>query len=140
MVFNHLANNTDDHNKNFSFIMNEQGEWRLSPAYDVTYIINAGGFQPNREHCLYVRAKLYDVTLADVLEFAQDNGIRRPEQIIREVVAAIRQFRSFALESSVPNEWIWRVEQCLTAHLRAWGEDGADLQQLLATCFARFLQ
>jgi serine/threonine-protein kinase HipA len=129
MVFNHLANNTDDHNKNFSFIMNEQGEWRLSPAYDVTYIINAGGFQPNREHCLYVRAKLYDVTLADVLEFAQDNGIRRPEQIIREVVAAIRQFRSFALESSVPNEWIWRVEQCLTAHLRAWGEDDADQTQ-----------
>ena len=33
MVFNYLANNTDDHNKNFSFLMNENGRWRLSPAY-----------------------------------------------------------------------------------------------------------
>ena len=32
MVFNILANNTDDHNKNFSFIMSEDGSWRLSPA------------------------------------------------------------------------------------------------------------
>ena len=38
MVFNVLANNTDDHNKNFSFVMSEDGTWRLSPAYDVTYI------------------------------------------------------------------------------------------------------
>lgn len=37
MVFNILANNTDDHNKNFSFLMDESGCWRLSPAYDVTY-------------------------------------------------------------------------------------------------------
>ena len=34
MVFNILANNTDDHNKNFSFIMDEDGSWRLSPAYE----------------------------------------------------------------------------------------------------------
>lgn len=27
MVFNVLANNTDDHNKNFSFVMSEDGTW-----------------------------------------------------------------------------------------------------------------
>ena len=32
MVFNILANNTDDHHKNFTFVMNRQGIWRLSPA------------------------------------------------------------------------------------------------------------
>ena len=37
MVFNILANNQDDHTKNFSFIMDSQGVWRLSPAYDVTF-------------------------------------------------------------------------------------------------------
>lgn len=52
MVFNVLSNNTDDHNKNFSFIMNEDGSWRLSPAYDITYIIDRGGYLPNEEHCL----------------------------------------------------------------------------------------
>ena len=46
--------NTDDHNKNFSFIMNEDGTWRLSPAYDITYIIDLGGFLPNEDHCIIV--------------------------------------------------------------------------------------
>ncbi len=40
LVFNILTNNTDDHNKNFSFIMDHTGKWRLSPAYDLTYIFN----------------------------------------------------------------------------------------------------
>ncbi|MBQ9534043.1 MAG: type II toxin-antitoxin system HipA family toxin, partial [Prevotella sp.] len=51
MVFNILANNTDDHHKNFSFIMSRQGTWRLSPAYDMTYIFDTGGYLPNKEHC-----------------------------------------------------------------------------------------
>ncbi len=33
MVFNYFANSTDDHNKNFSFLMDESGRWKLSPAY-----------------------------------------------------------------------------------------------------------
>lgn len=33
IVFNILANNTDDHNKNFSSIMQDNGSWRLSPAW-----------------------------------------------------------------------------------------------------------
>ena len=37
MVFNILAVNRDDHTKNFSFIMGGNGQWRLSPAYDVTF-------------------------------------------------------------------------------------------------------
>lgn len=37
MVFNILAHNQDDHSKNFSFLMDPNGTWRLSPAYDITY-------------------------------------------------------------------------------------------------------
>jgi len=43
LVFNVLANNTDDHHKNFSFLMDKKGSWRLSPAYDMTYIFDTGG-------------------------------------------------------------------------------------------------
>lgn len=58
MVFNILANNTDDHHKNFTFVMNRQGTWRLSPAYDMTYIFDTGGYLPNKEHCLMIGGKL----------------------------------------------------------------------------------
>ena len=37
MVFNVLAVNQDDHVKNISFLMDRNGKWRLSPAYDITY-------------------------------------------------------------------------------------------------------
>lgn len=122
MVFNILSNNTDDHNKNFSFIMNEDGSWRLSPAYDITYIINRGGFLPNEDHCMFIRAKLRGTTRADVIDFARDNGIRRPDAIIRDVVASLKQFRSVATKYGVVKEWIGRVEATITDHLKDWGE------------------
>ena len=122
MVFNILANNTDDHNKNFSFIMNEDGTWRLSPAYDITYIINTGGFLPNEDHCLYIRAKLRNITRDDVIQFARDNGIRRPDSIIHDVVASLKQFRTIATKYGVSEEWTGRVENTIINHLKAWGE------------------
>ena len=122
MVFNILANNTDDHNKNFSFIMNEDGSWRLSPAYDITYIIDNGGFLPNEDHCMYIRTKLRNITRDDAIQFARDNGIRRPDAIIRDVVASLKQFRTIATKYGVSDEWTGRVETTIIGHLKAWGE------------------
>lgn len=122
MVFNVLANNTDDHNKNFSFIMNEDGSWRLAPAYDMTYIIDRGGCLPNEEHCMFIRAKLRGITREDAIAFARDNGIRRPEAVIRDVVASLKKFRQVALKYGVEEEWIGRVETTIIKHLRDWGE------------------
>lgn len=122
MVFNVLANNTDDHNKNFSFIMNEDGSWRLAPAYDMTYIIDRGGYLPNEEHCMFIRAKLRGITRGDVIDFARDNGIRRSEAIIRDVVASLKNFRQVALKYGVKEEWIGRVEATIIKHLRDWEE------------------
>lgn len=44
-VFNVMAHNRDDHSKNFTFLMNEFGEWKLSPAYDLTFSNGPGGEQ-----------------------------------------------------------------------------------------------
>lgn len=44
-VFNVLAHNRDDHSKNFSFLMDAQGSWRVSPAYDLTFSSGPGGEQ-----------------------------------------------------------------------------------------------
>lgn len=122
MVFNILANNTDDHHKNFSFIMSRDGLWRLSPAYDVNYILDNGGYLPNKDHCLYIRAKLRDITRDDAIQFARDNGIRRPDAIIKDVVNSLKQFRTVALRNGVKDEWIGRVEATIIDHLKAWGE------------------
>ena len=121
MVFNILANNTDDHNKNFSFLMDVQGKWSLSPAYDLTYIFNSGGYLPEHTHCLMMNGKLYGHTKEDALAFAKDNDVRKPENIINEVVAAISQFRFFARKYLVEERWISAIETRLNKLLASWG-------------------
>ena len=121
MVFNILANNTDDHNKNFSFLMDEQGRWSLSPAYDMTYIFNTGGFLPETRHCLMIRGKYDDITYDDVMELAAENGIRKAESIIREVGNAIMEFRALAEQNGVKEQWISAIENTLNGNLESWG-------------------
>ena len=121
LVFNILANNTDDHHKNFTFTMNRQGLWRLSPAYDLTYIFDTGGYLPNKEHCLMIGGKVQDISFEDILSFAGENGIRTPESIIRKVASAVASFRTLAQKNGVREEWIGRIENCLSEHLSAWG-------------------
>ena len=121
MVFNILANNTDDHNKNFTFIMNREGKWRLSPAYDMTYIFDTGGYLPNKEHCLMIGGKLQEISHEDVINFAGETGIRAPESIVRKVASAVASFRPLAEKNGVKEEWIGRIESCLSEHLSSWG-------------------
>ena len=122
MIFNILANNTDDHHKNFTFVMNRQGTWRLSPAYDMTYIFDTGGYLPNKEHCLMIGGKLQDITRDDAIQFARENGIRRSNSIIRDVGASLKQFRPIATKYGVSEQWTGRVEATIIDHLKAWGE------------------
>ena len=127
LVFNVLSNNTDDHTKNFSFVMDEAGLWRLSPAYDLTYIIDTGGYLPNTGHCMYVRSKLHHISYDDAILFAKDNGIRRADAIIREVADSLRQFRDIAKRYEVQDRWICSIESAINAHLVSWGlEDKGD--------------
>ena len=121
MVFNILANNTDDHNKNFSFLMDESGHWRLSPAYDMTYIFNTGGYLPETSHCLMMRGKLSGQSKEDALALAKENGIRGAEKIIAEVANAIGRFRQFAEKNHVAERWIGAIEATINEHLNAWG-------------------
>lgn len=117
MVFNILSNNTDDHNKNFSFIMNPHGQWRLAPAYDMTFIFNTGGYQAHEEHCLSAGGKLRDFTKKDILTFAAVNGIRRPASIIDKVAASLSRFRTIATGYGVKQEWIPRIESSIHRHM-----------------------
>ena len=43
-LFNVICHNRDDHTKNFAYHMSKDGQWQLSPAYDVTYCPGPGGW------------------------------------------------------------------------------------------------
>ncbi len=79
-VFNVMSHNRDDHAKNFSFIMDPAGEWKLSPAYDITFSSGPGGQQsttvlgeernPTSAHlrALGQKAKLDNKTIEEIIE------------------------------------------------------------------------
>lgn len=98
MVFNILAYNRDDHAKNFSFCMNEQGEWTLSPAYDLLFTDNdLGG------NWMMLRGKRTGIQRGDLVTLADLVGIERNalDVMVQEVCDALRQWPQFAKESGV---------------------------------------
>ena len=100
MVFNILSNNTDDHAKNFSFIMEKDGSWHLSPAYDLCFILKTSA-TPEKRHEFSVRGMYEDITLADLLAFAAQNDIKNPGKYIDKVKDALRDFRALATSNGV---------------------------------------
>lgn len=69
MIFNYMFVNQDDHSKNFSFMMGESGEWRATPAYDLTF---AKGKKLTVEHQLKLNGKnMSTATLEDFAAIAK---------------------------------------------------------------------
>lgn len=55
MAFNIIARKQDDHVKNILFLMTQDGQWRLSPAYDVTYSCNPDGSSTGQHQMMLER-------------------------------------------------------------------------------------
>ncbi len=101
MVFNVVVRNQDDHTKNISFLMGENGRWRLSPAYDMGYAYNPlGGWTST--HQMSINGKYDDITRKDLLEFASLNNIKNAPAIIDEVCEAASGWAALARECEVP--------------------------------------
>lgn len=112
MVFNILSNNTDDHAKNFSFIMEKDGSWHLSPAYDLCFILKTAA-TPERRHEFSIRGKHEDITISDLLSFAAQNDIKHPAKYIEKVKDALRDFRALATSNGVAPHFIDIMESRL---------------------------
>ncbi len=105
MVFNAAARNQDDHTKNIGFLMDRQGVWRLSPAYDVTYAYNPTGRWTSR-HQMSMAGKHDHITRDDLLTVAQTVGIKKPARIIDAVGDALKKWPTFADQAGIPEKQI----------------------------------
>lgn len=101
MVFNVICFNCDDHTKNISFLMNKRGEWKLSPAYDVTYAYNPDN-RWLKQHQLSVNGKRENIYRADLLKVASEMNIKKPLEIIAAVQEAASKWKEFASTAGIP--------------------------------------
>ncbi|CAO5683375.1 MAG: hypothetical protein HEEMFOPI_01960 [Holosporales bacterium] len=109
-VFNVLSHNRDDHSKNFSFLMDEQGQWTVSPAYDLTFssgpfgehstMIMGDGKNPTKEHLL---------KLANLFSIKKDKAL----DIINQVLATTEKWCDFATKAGVSSLQAKNIDKAL---------------------------
>ncbi len=103
MLFNVIARNLDDHTKNIAFLMGQNGQWKLSPAFDVTYSHNPAGKWTN-QHQMSINGKRDHFTRTDLVTTGESIGIPRPADIINEVIDAVRRWPEFAKNAGLKEE------------------------------------
>ncbi|MBN4082343.1 type II toxin-antitoxin system HipA family toxin [Mariprofundus ferrooxydans] len=92
-VFNVLAHNRDDHAKNFSFLMDEQGQWTLSPAYDLTF--SSG---PHGEQSTMVMGEGGNPKIEHLVKLGEEAKITkdRMHEMITETTASLAKWPELA--------------------------------------------
>lgn len=106
LSFNVMGCNVDDHTKNFAFMMNREGEWKITPAYDLTFSVDCSAPNYCNRHTMTICGKDHQITKDDLIYFAKSNGIRNPERILSDVKRAVMRFEEFGEKAGVCDQWI----------------------------------
>ncbi len=118
MLFNVVAVNQDDHVKNLSFHLHQDGEWTLTPAYDLTF---ARGQGFTRQHQMRVADKQSGITRSDLLGIGRAFSLRSPEQLLEQVIDVVGQWATYAGATDVPRDALKRIQGELDTRRREIG-------------------
>ncbi len=115
MVFNVVANNRDDHSKNFAYLMDSEGRWGLAPAYDLTF--SAG---PVGEHWMTVAGEGRAPGRAHILALTRGAGVSEKSAlaILAEVCDAVARWEEIAASAGVGRASRARIATTLERRLR----------------------
>lgn len=118
MVFNIIARNQDDHVKNIAFLMDKSGNWRLSPAFDMTYSYNPRG-DWTADHQMSMNGKRDKFSLEDFRECAKSALMKRgrADIIIEEVQEATNLWPEAANEVHIPGDTINKIYKTFRSFL-----------------------
>jgi serine/threonine-protein kinase HipA len=94
--FNVLAHNRDDHSKNFSFLLDDDYQWKLAPAYDLTF-----SYGPNGEQSTTVMGEGRDPSIKNLRELGQKHGLKKAEMLIEQVKHAVGAWAEHADKAQV---------------------------------------
>lgn len=100
MVFNVMARNCDDHTKNFAFIMDKTGTWKLAPAFDICHTYRPGSTWVS-QHSLSINGKRQNITRDDLLAVARNMNIKKAGSIINQVHDVVSRWADFAAQTKV---------------------------------------
>lgn len=110
-VFNVLGHNRDDHGKNFSYLMDKDGQWQISPAYDLIY--SSG---PNGEQSTMVMGEGRNPGVDHLMKFAEVNRIpkKRAKEIIDQCRSGLANWTKLAKKADVSKDRISEISKSLS--------------------------
>ncbi len=108
MIFNVVTHNRDDHVRNFSFLLDRQGAWRLSPAYDLTY-----SHGPSGEHSMTIAGEGKNPTLDHILSVGKEFDFKDSEiaAMIGSISNSVDRWPIFAKEAGIPDSVTARISK-----------------------------
>lgn len=103
-AFNAISRNQDDHTKNIAFLMNQKGEWSLSPAFDVAFSYNPKGEWTNK-HQMQINGKRDNFDLNDFVELGKkaDLSETKVKNILKEITEVVSKWENYFQEAKVPS-------------------------------------
>ncbi|MDH7798850.1 MULTISPECIES: HipA domain-containing protein [unclassified Beijerinckia] len=113
-IFNIIARNQDDHVKNIAFLMDRTGQWRLAPAFDISWAYNPNGAWTN-QHQMSLGGKRDLFTLDDLVAGGAAAGLseRSVKKVVHEVTDAVAQWRRIAEKIGVRPSFVDDIEKTL---------------------------
>ena len=112
-VFNVFANNMDDHSKNLGFLMDETGNWKFAPAYDLTFSPARGNYQS-----LSIASNYQNVGTKALMKLADYFDIKKANEIIAEVKESLSKWKSISVELEINKKESSLVEKAFERKLR----------------------
>lgn len=112
-VFNVLMHNRDDHGKNFAFRMDEQGLWKLAPAFDLTYSVGPGG-----QHSTTVAGHGRNISRDHLLQVAKTSGVpvKLANDFIDQAVQVTGEAQTLVgdlpIRKSTLEQWVKTIRAC----------------------------
>ncbi|MEQ8685995.1 MAG: type II toxin-antitoxin system HipA family toxin [Imperialibacter sp.] len=128
MVFNVLGVNCDDHTKNFSFLLDQNKDWRAAPAYDVCYSYDPGNPWVNSN--MAVNGKKTGITKKDLISEGKKNSIMRPEAIIDQVAEVVSRWPDYARASQVNQDFVGLIQSRIEERLKRLATGQSKGQEL----------
>lgn len=110
MLFNVVARNQDDHTKNISFLMSKTGQWRLAPAYDLTWSYNPQGEWTN-VHQMSIGGKRDSFLKTELLEVGKRQSIKRPERILEHIQEIVSNWAKYSKMYEVPEQLSEKIKE-----------------------------
>ncbi len=117
MVFNVLAQNCDDHTKNFAFLLEKDKDWSIAPAYDVCYAFSPESIWVH-QHALSVNGKRKDITREDLQAVGKSMNIKKIDDIIEHILEVVKNWENYASEVSMDQPLANKIQKSLSDHLK----------------------